>query len=67
MREVVLGASWDVLFCAIPSLWILMWGFGRLDRLISSIRDEEKAADSRGTRPAWDVEQEGIPVEIGFK
>ncbi len=64
MREVVLVAGWDVLFCAIPCLGILLFSFYRLDRLISAVRNEEQAADTGSERPAWDVEQENVPIEV---
>jgi len=59
MREVFWQAGWDVLFFAVPVLGMLLVSFSRLNRLITTVQNEESASHSRFGPPHWDMDGDG--------
>lgn len=62
MREAVWLIGWDVFLLAVPLLGILLIGFSRLHRLVSTIKMERKAACAAFECAVWDVDAEVRPL-----
>ena len=64
MHRVLLEVGWDVILFAIPLFAVLVPGFSRLNRLIASVKNEERGTDFGFESPAWDTDADRRPVEI---
>lgn len=62
MHRVILEASLDVILFAVPLLAVLVPGFSRLNRLIASVKNEERGMDYGFEAPAWNPDADRRPL-----